>query len=51
MGQEKFAIFESDNDSKSPPKTIHEAAEQGNTNWVLSAVERTIEFDIDQRVS
>mmetsp|Transcript_915 Transcript_915/g.2452 ORF Transcript_915/g.2452 Transcript_915/m.2452 type:complete len:171 (-) Transcript_915:571-1083(-) len=50
MGQEKFAIFGGTGaETKAPPKTIHEAAEQGATRWVTNLIERTIEVDIDQR--
>ncbi len=32
------------------PKTFHEAAEQGNTGMIVKTIERTIDFDINQRV-
>lgn len=34
-----------------PPKNIFEAAERGMVGFIVKAVERTLEFNINQRVS
>jgi len=31
------------------PKSIHEAAERGNTGFIVRAIERTLDFDINQK--
>lgn len=43
----KFAVFGLVDEE--PPKTFHEAAEKGNTNMLVRMIERTIDFDINQR--
>ena len=46
---DKFAVFDLRSDD-AHPKTIHEAGEKGNVNFIMRQVERTIDFDINQRV-
>eukprot|EP00877_Chromochloris_zofingiensis_P009255 jgi/Chrzof1/4583/Cz14g19050.t1 len=43
----KFAVFDLVEDA--PPKTFHEAAERGNTSVIMRYIERTIDFDINQK--
>jgi hypothetical protein len=44
----KFAVFELSDEPA--PKTFHEAAEKGNLSMLMKFIERTIDFDINQRV-
>lgn len=50
----RFAIYDLKGPARDelalPPKTIFEAAERGDASWIQNLVERTVEFDIDQRV-
>ncbi|KAI8467738.1 MAG: ankyrin repeat-containing domain protein [Monoraphidium minutum] len=45
----KFAVYDLSEDRNDPPKTIHEAAERGNTAWCVRTIERTLDFDINCR--
>jgi hypothetical protein len=45
----KFPVLETTEEA--PPKNLHEAAEKGQTNMAVRMIERTIDFDINQRVS
>jgi len=42
-------VYDLVEDRAEAPKSIHEAAERGNTNWCVRAIERTIDFDVNQR--
>jgi hypothetical protein len=35
---------------EAPPKSFHEAAERGDTTYIIKVIERTIDFDINQQV-
>ena len=35
--------------AEEPPKNIFEASEQGVVGWIVKAVERTLDYDINQR--
>eukprot|EP00882_Tetradesmus_deserticola_P006660 GHRQ01007013.1.p1 GENE.GHRQ01007013.1~~GHRQ01007013.1.p1 ORF type:complete len:195 (+),score=75.21 GHRQ01007013.1:144-728(+) len=41
----RFRVYDLVGDA--PPKNIHEAAERGDTHYIVKAIERTIDFDIN----
>eukprot|EP00775_Hariotina_reticulata_P002654 gene2655-2953_t len=43
----RFAVY--DLVDEAPPKTFHEAAERGDTAYIIKVIERTIDFDINQQ--
>eukprot|EP00882_Tetradesmus_deserticola_P025893 GHRQ01028479.1.p1 GENE.GHRQ01028479.1~~GHRQ01028479.1.p1 ORF type:complete len:129 (+),score=16.87 GHRQ01028479.1:349-735(+) len=45
----RFRVYDLVGDA--PPKNIHEAAERGDTHYIVKAIERTIDFDINMIVS
>jgi hypothetical protein len=45
----RFRVYDLVEDA--PPKNFHEAAERGDTNYIVKAIERTIDFDINLTVS
>lgn len=43
----KFSVY--DLVEEAPPRSFHEAAERGNTKFLIRTIERNIEFDINQK--
>lgn len=44
----RFRVYDLVEDA--PPKNFHEAAERGDTNYLVKTIERTIDFDINMTV-